>query len=136
MIEKSLLLFLCFHSSKAFAAVNRSVIAGLERNFCFLATVCTNSCKEFSCSLACVLSCVTASFASLRFILKSACFVEFLFTGGENKFLAAVLTYQCFVLIHFFPSLWINNRISRMRLRTSKTLKSVRAYKSGKYSRV
>jgi hypothetical protein len=87
-------------SGIAFAAVYRSVVRGLEGNLCFLATLCTSGCKEFSGSLACVLSCVTAGFASLGLVLETAFCIEFLFTCGENEFCAAILTNQSLVFVH------------------------------------
>ena len=96
-------------SGIAFAAVYRSVVRGLEGNLCFLATLCTSGCKELSGSLACVLSCVTAGFASLGLVLEAAFCIEFLFTCGENEFCAAILTNQSLVFVHAdFTSLEIN----------------------------
>jgi hypothetical protein len=99
-------ILLLFHFCVAVAAINRSVVAGLEGNLCFFATTSASSGEKFSCGLACVLLSGTAGFASLGFVLETFFCVKFLFTCGEYEFVAAILAYQCLVLIHFvFTSL-------------------------------
>ncbi len=94
--NKLLLLHFCI----ALAAVNRSVVAGLERNLSFLTASCTGSGEELSLGLSGVLSCVAASLASLGLILEALLCIEFLLAGSKDKFFAAVLTDDFFVLIH------------------------------------
>lgn len=85
------LLLFSLHSGEAFAAINGSVVAGLERNLCFLAAVCAGRGEKFSGCSAGVLLCNAASLASLRLVLKALLFEEFLFACREDKFLTAVL---------------------------------------------
>ena len=93
-------ILLLFHFCVAVAAINGSVIAGLERNFCFLAATSASGGEEFSGGLACILLSGTAGFASQGFVLETFFCVEFLFACGEYEFVAAILAYQCLVLIH------------------------------------
>ena len=88
------------HFSVAFAAVHRSVVAGLERNQCLFTALETSGGEEFSLGLASVFALITASLASLRLILEALFCIEFLFTGSENELVSAVLALQCDVLIH------------------------------------
>ena len=83
-----------FHFSIAVAAINRSVVAGLEGNLSFLAATCASGGEKFSCGLAGVLLSGTAGFASQGFVLKTFFCVEFLFTCGEYEFVTAILAYQ------------------------------------------
>lgn len=81
------------HSGKAIAAINGTIAGGLEGNLCFLTAVCASG-GEIFLRLSCgVLSCVAASFASLGLVLETFLSVEFLFTCGENEFLATVFAY-------------------------------------------
>ena len=64
-------IYLRFFSFVAFAAVNRSVFSGLERNLASLTALSANSVKQLSGSLTCVLACIAACLASLRLILES-----------------------------------------------------------------
>ena len=91
---------LLLHFSVALAAVYRSVARGLEGNLRFLAASCASGGEELSLGLSGVLSCVTASLASLRLILEALFCIEFLLTGSENELSAAILTDQFLVLIH------------------------------------
>ena len=85
-------LLLVLHSGEALAAVNRSVVARLERNLCFLTAVCAYGGEHFFRFLGAVLSLVTACFASLGLVLEASFRVEFLLTCGENEFVAAFFT--------------------------------------------
>lgn len=91
--QKLKLLLVLLHSGKALRAVYRSVVAGLERNFCFLTAVSANSCEHFLGFTACILSLVTACLASLGLILETLFCIEFLLTCCEYEFLAAFLAY-------------------------------------------
>ena len=81
---------LLFHLSEALAAVNRTIGLGLEGNLCLAAACCTCSCKELTGAAGGVLASVAAGLAALGLILEAALCVEFLLTGGENEFLAAL----------------------------------------------
>ena len=100
---------LIFHFRKTVAAINRSVVNGLERKLCFFSAVCTGCGVHFSLRFACIPSCITASFASLRLVLEAFFRIEFLLARGEYEFVAAVFANQCFVLIHFATSLCMDN---------------------------
>ena len=78
---------------EAFAAVDRSVARGLERDLARLAAFRANGVEHLSGFAAGVLSLVTAGFASLGLVLEALLRVEFLFTGGEDEFVAAFLAY-------------------------------------------
>ena len=98
-IAKNYILLL-FHFSVAVAAINGSVIAGLEGNLSFFATTSASCREEFSCGLSSVLLSGTASLASLGFVLETFFSIEFLFTCCEYEFSSAIFAYQCLVLIH------------------------------------
>ena len=85
---------LLLHSCEAFGAVYRSVVAGLEGNLSFLTALSTYSGKHFSflTFAGSILSLVAACLASLGFVLEALFCVEFLFTSGENEFVATFLT--------------------------------------------
>ena len=78
---------------EAFAAVNRSVARGLEGDLARLAAFSANGVEHLSGFAARILSLVTARLASLGLVLEALLRVEFLFTGGENEFVAAFLAY-------------------------------------------
>ena len=80
------------HLSKAIAAVYRTVFSGSERNLSYAAAGSTCCLKHFSFALNAVLSCVTASLASLGLVYKAFLCVEFLLACGEDKFISAFLT--------------------------------------------
>jgi hypothetical protein len=82
-----LFLVLC----KAFAAQDRSVILWLERHASFAATFCANCSEVLSLGLICILSLLTALFASLRLILEAFFCIEFLFACSKHEFCAAFL---------------------------------------------
>jgi len=112
-------LLLSLHSCIALAAVYGSVVGRLERNLCFLTALCANGREKLLLRSGCVLSCVSASLASLRLVLESSFSVEFLFASRECEFSAAFLAYQCFVLIHvFYLALMVKRFFARRRNRT------------------
>ena len=78
---------------EAFAAVDGSVARGLERDLARLAAFRADGVEHLSGFAAGVLSLVTAGFASLGLVLEALLRVEFLFTGGEDEFVAAFLAY-------------------------------------------
>ncbi len=98
----SLLQLLRLHCCIAFAAVYGAIVGRLERNLCFLAALCADRREEFLLGSGCVLSCISAGFASLRLVLEASFCVEFLLACREGELSAAFLANQCFVLIHVF----------------------------------
>ena len=78
--------------SEALAAVNGSVITGLEGNLSLAAAACAYSCEHFTLSSAVLLS-VTASLAALGLVLEAALRIELLLTGGEHELLAALFAH-------------------------------------------
>lgn len=79
--------------SEALAAVNGSVVTGLEGNLSLAAAACAYSCEHFTLSSAVLLS-VTASLASLRLVCKAVLSVELLFACCEYEICTAVLALQ------------------------------------------
>ena len=88
------------HLGKALAAVHRTVGLGLKGNTSFLAASGAGSGEELSGATGSVLAGITARLAALGLILEASLRVEFLLTGSEHKFSAAVLAYQRFVFVH------------------------------------
>ena len=78
------------HLCKAIAAVNRTIVSGLERHLCLAAAGSAGSGEELTGSASGVLASVTAALATLGLILEAALCIEFLFAGGENKFSTAL----------------------------------------------
>ena len=78
------------HLSEALAAVHGTVSLGLEGNLCLAAAACAGSSEKFTGATCVVLASVTASLAALGLILEAALSIEFLLTGGEGEFLAAL----------------------------------------------
>ena len=93
-------LVVLLHCCEALAAINGTIIGGLEGNLCFFAAVCANSSKVFSCLLGSVLLSVSAGLASLGLVLETFLGIEFLLTCGEHKLLTTILAYQCLVFVH------------------------------------
>ena len=83
-------LTLVTHLSEALAAENGTVGLGLEGNLCLAAATCAGSGEELTGATGSVLASVTASLAALGLVLEAALCVEFLLTGGENEFVAAL----------------------------------------------
>ncbi len=90
----------CTSCCEALAAIYRLSIRGIERNLTVLAALSANSVEHFSRASCTVLSCVTASLASLGLVVESLLCVEFLLTGGEHEIIAAILALECLVLVH------------------------------------
>ena len=78
------------HLSEALAAENGTVGLGLEGNLCLAAATCAGSGEELTGATGAVLASVTAALAALGLVLEAALCVEFLLTGGESEFLAAL----------------------------------------------
>jgi hypothetical protein len=91
---------------KAFAAVNRTVLTGLERNLGFATASSTSSGEPLSFAAGGVFASIPAGFATLGFIYETFFSVEFLFSGGEYEFISAFFAGESFVFEHdFFTSL-------------------------------
>ena len=84
------LLALCTHLSEALAAVYGTVGLGLEGNLGLATATCAGSSEEFTGTTGSILASVTAGLAALGLVLEAALCVEFLLTGGENEFVAAL----------------------------------------------
>ena len=93
------------HLGKTLAAVNRSVGLGLEGYFGLLATCSTSSGKILSRSAACILTGITAVFASLRLVHEAALGVKLLLTGCEDEIFPALFAFDSLVLVHLVTSL-------------------------------
>lgn len=85
---------------KALAAVYRTVIPGLERNLAGFSAGSADSVEHFTRGSASIFAGVAAGLAALGLIGEAFFFKEILLTCRENKFLATVFAYQCFVLMH------------------------------------
>ena len=83
-------LALVAHLSEALAAEYGTVGLGLEGNLCLAAATGASSGEELTGATGGVLASVTASLAALGLVLQAALSVEFLLTGGENEFVAAL----------------------------------------------
>jgi len=94
-------------SAEAVAAVHRPVVPGLKGHLASLAAFGTDSIKQLTGaaggSAAGLLTGHTAGTAALRLVLKTLFGIKFLFAGGENEFLTAVLADECFVVVHKIP---------------------------------
>ena len=93
-------LVLASHGSKAFAAINRAVLAGLKGNLRFFAAVGADRGVHLAVRLRRSFAGVTAGFAALGLVHKALFRVELLLTGGENEFRAALVADQSLVFVH------------------------------------
>ena len=84
----------------AFAAINRTIVPRLERNFAFFSAGSAYSIKHFALRSAVVLTGIAARFASLWLVSEALFLEEILFACGEYKFLAAIYACECFVLMN------------------------------------
>jgi hypothetical protein len=92
---------------EALAAVDGTIVVGLEGNLALLATVSAYSVEHLasgSLATAC-LARLTALTASLGLIGEALLSVEFLLAGRENELLSAILADQCLVSVHVIPSI-------------------------------
>jgi len=81
------------HLSEALAAIHGTVGLGLEGDLGLAAAARAGSGEEFTGAAGGVLAGVTAGLAALGLILETALSVEFLLTGGEHKFVAALFAH-------------------------------------------
>jgi hypothetical protein len=80
----------CLHLSEALAAEYGTVGLGLEGNLCLAAATGAGSSEELTGTTSSVLASVTAGLAALGLVLEATLSVEFLLTGSENEFVAAL----------------------------------------------
>lgn len=85
---------------EAVAAINRAAFGGLKRHFAGLPAGSANGVEHLTLRTPRVFAGVTARFASLGLVHEPFFFVEILFACSKHEFLPAVLTDQCFVLMH------------------------------------
>ena len=92
MLPTLCLLKLAFltHLSETSAAENGTVGLGLEGNLCLATATCASSSEELTGSTGVSLTGITAGLAALGLVLEATLCVEFLLTGGENEFVAAL----------------------------------------------
>ena len=83
-------LALVTHLSEALAAEHGTVGLGLEGHLGLTTAAGAGSGEELTGTTGSVLASVTASLAALGLVLEAALCVEFLLTGGENEFVAAL----------------------------------------------
>ena len=97
-------LLTALHRGVAFAAVDGTVILGLERHLGGGTAIGADGIVHHARTTGVPLGLVghTAFTAASRLILETLFGVEFLLTGGEYKFLTAVTAHQRLVLIHSF----------------------------------
>jgi hypothetical protein len=88
--------------AEAVAAVNGTIVAGLERNLAFASAFSAHSIIHLSCTAASAgnLAGVAALFAALRLIRESFFGEKLLFTGGKHEFAATVFAIESLVLEH------------------------------------
>jgi len=87
------------------AAVNRTVVSRLERDFGGCAALRADCVKHFAVGVTGGFAARPALFATDGLILEALLSIELLLAGRENEFLTAILAYQCLVFEHldFFP---------------------------------
>ena len=99
------------------AAIHGTISAGLKRNLSLTSAAVTDDSEHLAGSTAVAvlsLAGVTAGLAPAGFVLETLFGVEFLFAGGENKFVATITAGQSFVFVHgsyppkilFYPRHW------------------------------
>ena len=91
---------LCSSLGEAVTAVHRAVVLRFKRNFRFFATTCTDDLVHLAllATFAAAAALVTTITAASRFVLEALLSVEFLFTSGEDEFLATFFARECLVL--------------------------------------
>lgn len=86
-------LFLAFHFCIALAAINRTILSGFERNFCFAAAGSAGGGVHFFLGFDFVFACIAALFAALGLVNEAALCIEFLFAGGESELFSAFFAH-------------------------------------------
>jgi hypothetical protein len=85
---------------EAVAAVDGTVVSGLERDFCWRPAFRADSIKHFALVATRGFAAGTAVFAADRLVLEPFLRVKLLLAGRKDEFLTAILAHQCFVLEH------------------------------------
>ena len=85
--------------AEAVAAIDRTIVLGLERNLGFLAAIGAGHGEHLPTFVAvAIASAFVATIpAPYRLILEAAFTVKFLFARAEDEFFPAVLANECFV---------------------------------------
>lgn len=95
--------------TEAIAAVDGTVVTGLERNLAGLAALAANRVEHLPVTAAATgrisLASVAASLAALGLVAEALLGEELLLLNCESELLTAVLAYDCFVLKHGIPLL-------------------------------
>ena len=74
----------------ALAAEDGTVSLGLEGNLGFATATGADTGEQLTGTTGSILASITACLAALGLVLEAALCVEFLLTGGENEFVAAL----------------------------------------------
>ena len=92
-------------SVKALAAVNGTILTGLERNLTFLAAGCANCVIHLALAsvAAGCLAGVAAGLATKRLVGETLFSIELLLSGSEGELLSAILADQNLVVVHEIP---------------------------------
>ena len=98
--ESFVQLALLTHLGEALAAIDRTVLAGLEGTLARLAAAGADSVEHLALTTGSVLAGIAAGLAALGLVLETTAGVELLLTGGPNELLAAILAYQSLVFEH------------------------------------
>jgi hypothetical protein len=85
---------------EAVAAVDGTVVSGLERDLGGRPALCADRIEHLAVVAACGLAAGAAIFAADRLVLEPFLRVKLLLAGRKDEFLTAILAYQCFVLEH------------------------------------
>ena len=89
---------------EAVAAVDGTVVSGLERDLGGCPALRADSIEHFAVVAARGFAASTAVLAADRLVLEPFLRVKLLLAGCKDEFLTAILAYQCFVLEHLaFP---------------------------------
>lgn len=87
------LLLLALHFGEALAAINRTILTGLERNFRFSAAGGTGCGVHLFLGLQLVFAGITALFAALGLVDEATLRIEFLLTGGEDELFSTLFAH-------------------------------------------
>ena len=85
--------------AETIAAINRAIVFGLERNFCFLAALRADNFEHLAllAAVARTFALVATVTATHRLVFKAAFMIKFLFARAEDEFFSAVLAHEGFV---------------------------------------
>ena len=85
------------HLFKACAAINRSVVRGLEYNLCLSSALSAYSREVFTGCSSCVLLSIAACLTSLGLGHKALLLIKYLLARRENELVSSILAYKCLV---------------------------------------